>query len=90
MGPELAKMREFKASVETMALRVAKSQGLDKDERFTSGDYQGNLLGLALHSCSFYQCNKCEIAYFGGMIDCQADLGIEESTNKEDLLCKNC
>ena len=43
-----------------------------------------------MKKCSFYQCFKCEKAYFGGMIECQEQLGIEESTSKEDLICKDC
>lgn len=73
-----------------MAVKVAKSQGLDKDERYLTGDFKGDLLGFAMHSCSFYQCNGCKKAYFGGMIDCQEALGLEETTTKEDLLCKDC
>ena len=75
-----------------MALKVAKSQGLESDDRYTSpsSTYYGNLLGLAMHACSFYQCNKCKKAYFGGMIDCAEDLEVEESAKKEELLCKDC
>lgn len=44
-----------------------------------------------MYACSFYQCKACQKAYFGGMIDCAANLGIEESqTTKEDLMCKDC
>ena len=75
-----------------MALKAARNQGLDSDDRYTqeSSVYHGDLLGLAMHSCSFYECNKCKKLYFGGMIDCQAQMSLEESTNKEDLLCKDC
>ena len=73
-------------------MEVAKNQGVDKDERLsTAGDfYFGKPLALALHSCSFYQCFECSKPYFGGMIDCQAELGVEEKATKEDLRCKAC
>ena len=79
---ELAQFRELKASVEEMAVKVAKTQGLENDKRFTSptSTYYGNLLGLAMHACSFYQCFKCKKAYFGGMIDCAEELDIEEQS----------
>ena len=71
---------------------MAARQGLDKDERFTSPDsaYNGEMKALAMHACSFYQCHNCAKPYFGGMIDCEIEQGIEESTAKEDLLCKDC
>ncbi len=43
-----------------------------------------------MHSCAFYQCFDCEEPYFGGMVDCQAQLGVEEKAKKEDLRCKAC
>ena len=57
----------------------------------TPGDpYEGDLLGLALHSCSFFECYDCKKPYFGGMVDCQQQLGMEENTKKENLRCKDC
>ena len=43
-----------------------------------------------MHSCAFYQCHECEKPYFGGMIDCMAELGMEEQASKEDLICQTC
>ena len=81
----------MKDKVEMMALDVAFNQGLDHSERYLpGGDYEGDLAGLAMHSCSFYECFKCDKIYFGGMIDCQAALGQEERASKEDLRCKDC
>ena len=75
-----------------MALEVAENQGLNHSERLvTAGDpYEGDLKGLALHSCAFYECYECKKPYFGGMIDCQQQLGLEESTQKDSLVCKDC
>ena len=75
-----------------MAVKVAKNQGLQRDDRYTTKTsvFHGDLLALAMYACSFYECRRCEKPYFGGMIDCQADLGLEETTTKEDLQCKDC
>ena len=45
-----------------MALNVAEKQGLDQDERLTKpGDrFEGKLLDLAMHSCTFYECFDCK------------------------------
>ena len=82
---ELAALYAYKAKVEELAMKVAVSQGLAQDERF-----QGDLLAFAMQQCTFYQCSKCEKPYFGGMADCQAQLNTEQTTSKEDLICKDC
>ena len=58
---KLSILKKLKATVEKQALEAARMQGLDKHERLKQeGDfYQGDLLGLAMHSCSFYQCFEC-------------------------------
>ena len=75
-----------------MALQAAKNQGLNHSERLTTpGDpYIGDLKGLAMHSCAFYECFDCKKPYFGGMVDCQQQLDQEESAKKEHLRCKDC
>ena len=73
-------------------MQAARNQGLDQSERLTTpGDpYYGDLKSLAMHSCAFYECFDCKKPYFGGMVDCEQQLGQEESTQKEDLRCKDC
>ena len=70
---ELMKLKQLRSSVETLALEVANNQGLNHSERLTTpGDpYEGDLKGLAMHSCTFYECSDCKKPYFGGMADCQ-------------------
>ena len=88
---ELESLNALKVQIEQQALKVARSQGLDRDERLNGQTDEAALLALAMQQCTFYQCTKCEKPYFGGMQDCQAQLGLEESsTTKEDLLCKEC
>ena len=92
INKELASLNELRQNIESQALKVASNQGLDHSERLTAeGDpYKGDLLGLAMHTCAFYECYDCNKPYFGGMVDCQQQLGLEENTKKEDLRCKDC
>ena len=73
-------------------MKIAKTQGLDRDERLsTEGDhFFGNLMRLAEAHVSFYMCYKCVKPYFGGMIDCEQENTIEDTTRREDLICKPC
>ena len=92
IGTELRALRAVRREVETAALDVAKKQGIADSDRLTQkgGPYEGKLLELAMHSCAFYQCSDCSKPYFGGMIDCQAQLGMEEKIDKEALRCQDC
>ena len=38
----------------------------------------------------FYMCSKCEKPYFGGLIDCEQELAREDTTRREDLMCRPC
>ena len=89
---ELAQLRNLKAQVEKMALEVSEVQGLPNAERLTTpGDiYEGKELELAMHSCTFFECNDCKKPYFGGTADCMQQLSAEENIDKESLRCKEC
>ena len=89
---EMDSLKELRTQIEKIALEVAENQALANDERLKQegGHYEGNLLELAMHTCAFYQCNDCKKPYFGGMIDCQRQLGVEENAKKENLRCKSC
>ena len=62
----------FKAEIQSLATVKAIEEGYDREGRVvTEGDiYFNDLAGFAQHNCAFYQCNKCEKSYFGGMQDC--------------------
>ena len=89
---EMDSLKELRTQIEKIALEVAENQALANDESLKQegGHYEGNLLELAMHTCAFYQCNDCKKPYFGGMIDCQRQLGVEENAKKENLFCKSC
>ena len=59
----------------------------------TEGDiYYGKLAEYALHQCTFYECFKCKIPFFGGMQDCAQALESENAKDKkpENILCQTC
>ena len=89
---ELRKLNALRSQVQTKALKMIKKQGLDKDERLTTpGDfYYNNLTAFAEAKASFFECAKCAKPYFGGLIDCEQEMGLEATTKKEDLMCKPC
>ena len=46
-----------------------------------------------MHKCTFYECFKCKKPYFGGLIDCQQDMAMnegDEANKPENLLCQEC
>ena len=73
-------------------MKIAKEQGLDKDARLTTpGDfYFNNLTAFVENKVCFYECSKCTKPYFGGIIDCEQEMGIENTTKREDLMCQTC
>ena len=78
-------------------LREIKSDGLlqkeevrarlnDPKHRFYKKPHE-----YALSVCEFYECTNCQVAYFGGFVDCQAQNDDDEEVlEKEDLFCTNC
>jgi len=75
-----------------LSISMAIEEGYDKTGRVvTEGDiYFGKLAQFAIKSCTFYECFKCNQAYFGGMEDCLQAMQSENALKKEELLCKRC
>ena len=82
----------FKGEIRALATVKAMEEGYDKKGRVvTEGDiYYNDLVGFALHNCSYYMCSKCTTPYFGGMQDCGQAMQAENSMKKEDLMCEPC
>ena len=82
----------FKGDICQQATVKAMEEGYDRRGRVvTEGDiYFNDLIGFALHNCSFYMCFKCEKPYFGGMQDCGQAMQAENKMKKEDLMCEPC
>ena len=92
IAAELGPLVGFKKEVERLALKNAEEQGILKDDRLrTPTDfYFGKPQEFANHRCSFYQCHECKKPYFGGLIDCEQEMGMEDTTRREDLICRPC
>lgn len=52
--------------------------------------YYMDFKGLAMASCTFYECGSCHVPYFGGMIDCREAMREERSIEQKDLRCQKC
>ena len=65
---------------------------MDRDERvMIEGDFFFNKpLQYAEAKVCFYMCAKCAKPYFGGLIDCEQEMGREDTTRREDLICRPC
>mmetsp|Transcript_11811 Transcript_11811/g.19957 ORF Transcript_11811/g.19957 Transcript_11811/m.19957 type:complete len:495 (+) Transcript_11811:782-2266(+) len=88
----LKKERQLQAVVVKKVMERAKFEDLHKDERLKKvGDpFYNDLKGYALKKLSYYQCFKCQDAYFGGMKDCEAAQDEAQSFKKEELVCGKC
>ena len=38
----------------------------------------------------FYECSTCSKPYYGGLIDCEQEMRMEDTTRREDLICRPC
>lgn len=83
---------EIKTSVEKKALERAKFEELHKNPRLSDPkDFYFNKLGdFALYKMAYYQCHKCKVPYFGGMIDCGDAQNALQDFKPEELVCPKC
>ena len=70
---ELERLTVLRSDLQVKAMKIARSQHLDKDPRLTTeGDfYFGKLMAFAEAKVCFYMCSTCAKPYFGGLIDCE-------------------
>ena len=92
ISEELEKLYILRSDLQVKAMKIARSQQIDKDPRLsTPGDhYFGNPVKLAEAKVSFYMCSLCDKPYFGGLIDCEQEQGMQDTTRREDLICRIC
>jgi hypothetical protein len=71
----ITKEEEFENSIKVKALERAKVEKIDTSERLTTeGDeFFENLQTFSMYKLSYYQCFKCNEAYFGGIKDCNEE-----------------
>ena len=92
IAEEIEKLTIMRSAMQVKAMKIARNQHLDKDPRVTTpGDfYFGRLMQFAEAKVCFYMCCRCEKPYFGGLIDCEQEQGMEDTTRREDLICRPC
>ena len=73
-------------------MKIVRKEGLEQDERInTPGDYFFNRVMLwAETKICFYECAECSKPYYGGLIDCEQEMGMQDTTRREDLVCREC
>ena len=69
LTPKLLEQFKVKQQVCELSLQMAIEKGYDKTGRVVQEGniYYNDLATFAIHNCTFYECFKCKIPYFGGM-----------------------
>ena len=75
IAEEIEKLTVLRSELQVKAMKIMRSQHLDKDPRLTTpGDYYcGKPMQFAEAKVSFYMCALCDKPYFGGLIDCERE-----------------
>ena len=81
LGPLFHKEQKFKSEVMNMAVKEARQAGIKpvQDMEYPQ---------LALEKCTYYECAKCSVAFFAGMLDCRISFQEEKQLTREQLMCK--
>lgn len=89
LGALFQKQIVYKSKIEKMAISEATRAGLRTSPKLQDpcDDFFNNFKGLAMASCTFYECGSCRTPYFGGMIDCRQAMREERSIEQKDLRC---
>ena len=70
---QLVKKVETKGKIEMGPVTEADSHYFNKPQEFL------------LAKCAFYECKTCKKPFYGGLVDCERDLQLNETTTKDDL-----
>lgn len=78
--------------VQKKALMRLEYEGLSKCEAVSTkgARFYNDPAGFALERYAYYVCFKCKKAYYGGEVQCDADAGIGDDYNPEELVCGGC
>ena len=92
IGPVFAHHLDKRQQILSMAMIEAKAAGLDSSFKLTDPNdaFYNDWPGLALASCTFYECYVCKKPYFGGMNDCRQQMQEERTTLNQHLRCQEC
>lgn len=83
---------ELNDDVRRKALTRLSFEKLDKCDDIVkpSGRFYNNAEGYAMDRYCYYQCFKCQTAYFGGTVECQAQAEGEDKYDPKELICGGC
>jgi E3 ubiquitin-protein ligase MYCBP2 len=78
--------------VKKKSLMRLEYEGLSKCEAVTTkgARFYNDLTGFAIDRYAYYVCFKCGKAYYGGEAQCDADAGLGDTYNPEELVCGGC
>lgn len=92
LEPAMKKVLELQEDVRRKALTRLLFEKLDKNDDITkpTGRYYNNPKGYAIDRYCYYQCFKCQKAYFGGTVECEAQAEGDDRFEQKDLICGGC
>ena len=88
---EINKVLKLKEQVNKLANKVKSKGKIDmKPTKQENGEWYQREDEFVMAKSAFYQCWECMKPFFGGLVDCERDLNLAETTSKKDLKCKQC
>ena len=73
--------------VNNKAKHVIRREEIDIGGPVGSKIYNQNIKEFALKKLTWYECQKCKRAYYGGRRDCEREAILEQVINPEDYKC---
>lgn len=67
VAKHIKKAKKLQKTIFEIAMKRAKHEGIDKDDRLQEAPYNGELLPYAMARLSYYMWFKCKKPYFGGL-----------------------
>uniref|UniRef100_H2YTX0 RCR-type E3 ubiquitin transferase n=1 Tax=Ciona savignyi TaxID=51511 RepID=H2YTX0_CIOSA len=88
----LLKIHDLMSQVKRKALQRLEYEGLNECESITlaGGRFYQNPTGFALNKYAYYMCYKCNKAYYGGEVRCDAEAGGNDLFDPKELICGAC
>lgn len=83
-------IRELENDVKRKALRRLQLLGLQEEVLTPESRFHKDPVGYAMERYSYYQCFKCEKAYYGGEARCDADVELADEYDPSELVCNAC
>eukprot|EP00095_Tigriopus_kingsejongensis_P005847 maker-scaffold697_size109876-snap-gene-0.24 protein:Tk05847 transcript:maker-scaffold697_size109876-snap-gene-0.24-mRNA-1 annotation:"e3 ubiquitin-protein ligase mycbp2 isoform x1" len=88
LGEHLEPIEHLYDDVKRKALMRLEYDGLTQSEGVAR--FQNDPTAYAINRYAYYVCFKCRKAYFGGEAQCDAEAGVGDDYNPEELVCGGC